>query len=338
MCPRPSTPAPDALTAAARDWLAPLQVERGLALNSSRSYARDLVRYREYLAARRVVDPLDVTPTLVAGFVVALRQGCPQHPPLAASSTARALIAVRGLHRFLLLEGRTPTDPTADVSPPTTGRRLPKALTVAQVEAVLAGTGDGSTPESLRDRALVELLYGTGARIGEAMALDVDDLQVPTAGEGLTGADVVRLIGKAGKHRIVPVGSYARAAIEAYLVRGRPALAANSGVSRGGHGGPALFLGRRGGRLSRQSAWHVISRAAASAQAAGGPATEGLSALVSPHVFRHSYATHLLEGGADVRVVQELLGHASVTTTQIYTYVTIQQLREVYAQAHPRAR
>lgn len=361
----PAAGAPrDALATAIEDWLGHLRVERGLAANTSSSYARDLVRYREHLRSHGVDDPVTVTPTHVSDFVVALREGRGQHAPLAASSAARALIAVRGLHRFLLLEGRTPSDPATDISPPTTGRRLPKALTLAQVEAVIAATGDGATPQSLRDRALVELLYGTGARIGEAVALDVDDVHVVAAvdsadlgggvagGAGsageLTGAaatepreapgDVVRLVGKGGRHRIVPLGSYARAAIDAYLVRGRPALAAAARGSGRGSGGPALFLGARGGRLSRQSAWHVIARAAAVAQASGAPGTEGLTELVSPHVFRHSYATHVLEGGADVRVVQELLGHASVTTTQIYTHVTAQQLREVYAQAHPRAR
>ena len=357
------TGASDALATAIGDWLGHLRVERGLALNTSRSYARDLARYREHLAGHGIDDPLAVTPAHVSDFVVALREGRGDRAPLAASSAARALIAVRGLHRFLLLEGRTPTDPAGDIAPPATGRRLPKALTLAQVEAVIAGTGDGSTPESLRDRALVEVLYGTGARIGEAVALDVDDVHVEAIhsesihgeeihadGEALvaagsaqeghpsgTGGDVVRLVGKGGKHRIVPLGRYARAAIDAYLVRGRPLLAQGAG-RRAGAGGPALFLGARGGRLSRQSAWHVIARAAAAAQASGAPGTDGLGALVSPHVFRHSYATHVLEGGADVRVVQELLGHASVTTTQIYTHVSAQQLREVSAQAHPRAR
>lgn len=358
--PHRATTRPDALSTAIADWLAHLRVERGLALNTSRSYARDLRRYHEHLADRGIDDPLTVTPAHVRDFVVALREGDGTHPPLAAASAGRALIAVRGLHRFLLLEGRTPTDPAADISPPATGRRLPKALTIAQVEAVIAATGDGSTPESLRDRALVEVLYGTGARIGEAVALDVDDVhpgagpaesteeeaasdrgpEATSDGRDRVAGDVVRLVGKGGKHRIVPLGRYARAAIDAYLVRGRPVLAHAAGQrsTRRAGGGAALFLGTRGGRLSRQSAWHVVARAAAIAQASGAPGTEGLAELVSPHVFRHSYATHVLEGGADVRVVQELLGHASVTTTQIYTHVTAQQLREVYAQAHPRAR
>ncbi len=334
----------DPLTSAVDDWLGHLRVERGMSVNTCRSYARDLHRYVEHLASQDVHDAQEVTPAHVSDFVVALREGRGQRRPLAASSAARALIAVRGLHRFLLLEGRADVDPAAEISPPAVRRRLPKALAVAQVEAVIAGTGDGSTPESLRDRALIELLYGTGARIGEVVALDVDDASA------MSETKVVRLVGKGGKHRIVPVGGYARAAIDAYLVRGRPVFATHS-RSRQGRGEPALFLGARGGRLSRQSAWHVIAAAAAAADEAGQGArqetspgaarrTDGpsLAALVSPHVFRHSYATHLLEGGADVRVVQELLGHSSVTTTQIYTSVTVQQLREVFAQAHPRAR
>jgi integrase/recombinase XerD len=192
---------------------------------------------------------------------------------------------------------------------------LPKALRLDQVEALLSAAGEGRTPKELRDRALLELLYGTGARISEAIGLDVDDLD-PDAG-------ALRLVGKGGKERVVPVGRYAAEALDAYLIRGRAALLAR------GAGSPALFLNSRGGRLSRQSAWTVLRSTAERAQVAGD---------VSPHTLRHSFATHLLDGGADVRVVQELLGHASVTTTQIYTLVTVDTLREVYAAAHPRAR
>ncbi len=201
------------------------------------------------------------------------------------------------------------------VRPPAPPRRLPKALAVDEVLALLEAAGIDAGPRGVRDRALLEVLYGTGARISEAVGLAVDDLD-------LTAATVL-LRGKGGKHRIVPLGSYAAQAVEAYLVRGRPALLA------AGHGSPALFFNRRGGRLSRQSAWTVLRTAAERA---------GLTAQVSPHTLRHSFATHLLDGGADVRVVQELLGHASVTTTQIYTMVTVERLREVYATAHPRAR
>ena len=209
----------------------------------------------------------------------------------------------------------TATDPAADVRPPTPPRRLPKALSIDQVEALLAATGEGRTAKELRDRALLELLYGTGARISEAVGLDVDDHDRDAA--------TLRLRGKGGKERIVPVGRYATAAADAYLVRGRPDFAGR------GSGSPALFLNSRGGRLSRQSAWTVLRSAAERAK---------ISGEVSPHTLRHSFATHLLDGGADVRVVQELLGHASVTTTQIYTLVTVDSLREVYAASHPRAR
>ena len=240
------------------------------------------------------------------------------------------MVAVRGLHAFAAAQGLAAADPARQVRPPQPPRRLPKAITLAEVERLLAAAGPLGTdsgpdgPEArarLRDRALLEFLYGTGARISEATGLDVDDLDL--AGEG-----VVRLSGKGGKQRIVPVGSYARQALEAYLVRARPALAAAAARTRNaGSAAPAVFLNTRGGRLTRQGAWMVLRAAAGRA---------GLSPL-SPHTLRHSFATHMLDGGADIRVVQELLGHASVTTTQIYTLVTVDKLREVYASAHPRA-
>jgi integrase/recombinase XerD len=251
----------------------------------------------------------------VSDFLATLREGSPDHPPLAASSAARTLVAVRGFHRFLALEGDAPTDPAAAVSPPRAPARLPKAIGIDEVERLLAAAGVGDTPASLRDRALLEVLYGVGARISEAVGLDIDDID---AQEG-----VVRLFGKGSKERLVPLGSYAAQALDAYLVRGRPVLAAK------GKGAAAVFLNQRGSRLSRQSAWAVMRTAAERAD---------LDGHLSPHTLRHSFATHLLDGGADVRVVQELLGHASVTTTQIYTLVTVQRLREVYAQSHPRAR
>jgi integrase/recombinase XerD len=237
---------------------------------------------------------------------------------LSAASAARAISAVRGLHRFAAREGLVPADVARDVKPPTPPKRLPKALDVDQVMALLAVPDD--SPLGLRDKALLEFLYGTGARISEAVGAVVDDLD-------LGDESSVTLHGKGGRTRIVPVGRYARAALDAYLVRARPALAA------AGRGTPAVFLNARGGPLSRQSAWSIL-RAAASTT---GLPVDGPHA-VSPHTLRHSYATHLLDGGADVRVVQELLGHASVSTTQVYTLVTVDRLREVYATAHPRAR
>lgn len=279
------------------------------------AYRRDLARWCAFLGSRGVVSPDEVTRAHVTDFLAAVREGSDGRPRLAASSAARTLAAVRGLHRFLADEGQLDTDPAHSVPPPRPPARLPKAIGVAEVERLLAAASVGETAVSLRDRALVEVLYGTGARISEAVTLDLDDI--------LEAEGIVRLRGKGGKERVVPVGSYAREALAAYLVRGRPELTAT------GRGTPAVFVNLRGGRLSRQSAWAVVRGAAERA---------GLPGRLSPHTLRHSFATHLLEGGADVRVVQELLGHASVTTTQIYTLVTVHRLREVYAESHPRAR
>lgn len=296
-------------------YLDHLVVERGSATNTVNSYRRDLDRYRAYLDDRGIDDLAAVTETDVREFLVALRR-----EDLADSSIARALVAARGFHKFAAAEGMTPADVAHAVRPPRPARRLPKALPLDEVLAILEAAGGDSEadgPRSLRDRALVELLYSCGARISEAVAVDLDDIDIQ--------ARSVLLRGKGGKERLVPIGRPAVAAIEAYLVRGRPGLA---GAARRSVP-PAVFLNVRGGRLSRQSAWQILSDSAARA---------GLDKSVSPHTMRHSFATHLLEGGADVRVVQELLGHASVTTTQVYTLVTVSALREVYATAHPRAR
>lgn len=297
-------------------------MERGLAEHTLQAYRRDLLRYADSLTAagRRNIE--EVRTQDVADFLASLREGDRDHPPLAASSAGRAVVAVRGLHAFALAEGLTADDPARPVRPPAPPRRLPKAISIAEVEQLLSAAGLG--PAALRDRAMLELLYGTGARISEAVGLDVDDLELAGDSRSSSVAGVVRLNGKGGKQRLVPVGSFAREAIDAYLVRARPALAAAAGR---GQPSPALFLNLRGGRLTRQGAWGALRAAAGRA---------GLSEI-SPHVLRHSFATHLLDGGADVRVVQELLGHASVTTTQVYTLVTVDKLREVYAASHPRA-
>jgi integrase/recombinase XerD len=314
------TAGPGEVARAVRSYLDHLVVERGLADNTLKSYRRDLRRYAGWLAGRGVESLDDVREETVTAFLVALREGDADHPPLSAGSAARTVVAVRGFHRFTVREGLARVDPSAAVRPPAPAKRLPKALPLADIERILDAAGAPGTALALRDRALLELLYGTGARISEAVGLDLDDLDLgdPEDTEGGT----VLLRGKGSKERMVPVGRYAREAVEAYLVRGRPEL------SSVGHGLPALFLNARGGRLSRQSAWTVLVKAAERA---------GVSAEVSPHTLRHSFATHLLDGGADVRVVQELLGHASVTTTQVYTLVTVDSLREVYATAHPRA-
>nr|WP_255378271.1 site-specific tyrosine recombinase XerD [Quadrisphaera sp. DSM 44207] len=310
---------------AVEQYLAHLRVERGLSVNTLAAYRRDLARYAEHLRAAGRSDPAQVGEEDVSAFVLALRSGQDGRPALTASSAARAVVAVRGWHRFLVLEGATAADPAAAVRPPAAPRRLPKAIGVGEVERLLEAASAGEALTALRDRALLEVLYGTGARISEAVGLDLDD--VPAGGaDGVGEPAVVRLRGKGGKERVVPLGSYALEALAAYLVRARPALAACAVRP-----GPAVFLNSRGARLSRQSAWAVL-RSAAERAGVG-----SASAPVSPHTLRHSYATHLLEGGADVRVVQELLGHASVTTTQVYTLVTADTLREVYAAAHPRA-
>jgi len=300
---------------AIRTYLDHLSVERGLAANTLTSYRRDLRRYQAYLEELGI-DSLDaVTEETVTSFLVRLREGDTEHPALSSTSAARTVVAVRGFHKFAVRDGLATSDPAASVKPPSPAKRLPKALPLSDVEAILETAGATGTTLALRDRALLEVLYGTGARISEAVGLDVDDLD--------TVDGTVLLRGKGSKERLVPVGSYALEAVDAYLVRGRPELVA------AGSGTAALFLNARGGRLSRQSAWAVLVRTAERA---------GVTKDVSPHTLRHSFATHLLDGGADVRVVQELLGHASVTTTQVYTLVTVDNLREVFATAHPRAR
>ncbi|MFE9187902.1 site-specific tyrosine recombinase XerD [Micromonospora haikouensis] len=316
-----------ALRRALRGYLDHLTVERGLSANTLASYRRDLDRYLATLAAAGIADLATVGAGVVEAHLARLRAGDDDHPPLAVSSAARAASAVRGLHRFALREGLAGADPSRDVRPPAPPHRLPRALPVDAVVRLLetagpvTATGDGA-PLALRDRALLEFLYGTGARISEAVGAAIDDLDGLDSGEA-----AVLLRGKGGRTRLVPVGGYAVEALRAWLVRGRPALVA------AGRGTPAVFVNARGGALTRQGAWTILRRAA---ERAGLP-VDGANA-VSPHTLRHSYATHLLDGGADVRVVQELLGHASVTTTQVYTLVTVERLREVYATAHPRAR
>ncbi len=297
-------------------YLRHVSIERGLSTNTVAAYRRDLAAYLALLHTREVMTPEGISLADVSAFAQHLR--IRSEKPLTASSMARMLSSVRSLHRFLLDEGLVEADVAAEVTPPKLASRLPKAITIEQMTAVLdAAAGDDLL--SLRDRALLELLYATGARISEAVDLNVDDV-IGSEGHSV---DVVRLLGKGGKQRIVPLGSFAQAAIDAYLVRARPLL------STRGRSTPALFLGFRGQRVSRQNAWLIIRARAEQAQ---------LGFEISPHTFRHSFATHLLAGGADVRVVQELLGHSSVATTQIYTLVTADTLRDMYTTAHPRAR
>lgn len=296
-------------------YLAHVTVERGLSAHTIAAYRRDLGRYAAFLEARGVRSLADVSRSDVAEFAQALGTGGDGGRALAPASASRTVVAVRGWHRFAVAERWTADDPSLEVKPRAIPKRLPKAISTDEVARVL-DAAQGDEPAGLRDRALLELVYASGARISEAIGLDVDDLTLDR------GQASVLLRGKGRKERVVPLGGFAAEALDAYLVRARASFAVK------GTGTAALFLNTRGARLSRQSAWAILKHAA---DRAGVPD-------VSPHTLRHSFATHLLAGGADVRVVQELLGHASVTTTQIYTAVTPDALREVYVAAHPRAR
>jgi integrase/recombinase XerD len=280
-----------------------------LSENSLAAYRRDLSVYLAWLSNQGIGDTGSITPAVVSQFAA---ERASAEPAPAAKSLARLQSSVRGWHRFLAREGIEQDNPALRLRPPKLPRMLPKALTIDQVERLLAAPS-AEDPVGIRDRALLELLYATGARVSEAVELDVDDV---------TQGELLRLRGKGNKERIVPLGSYARKAIDAYLTRVRPALAAKGKASA------RLFLGARGAPLSRQNVWLIIRAAAEAAQ---------LTVAVSPHTMRHSFATHLLQGGADVRVVQELLGHSSVATTQIYTHVSVDALRDVYLTSHPRA-
>ncbi|WP_022872896.1 site-specific tyrosine recombinase XerD [Nesterenkonia alba] len=316
----------DPLPQAAEQYLIHLRVERGLSENTLSSYRRDIIRYLDYLNAEGLSSPGKITESRIGDYLRALATGSDGGTALGETSVARALASIRGLHRYWAAEGLTSYDPAREVQAPKLGESLPKALSVDDITRLLE-TPNPATPLGLRDRALLEFLYATGARISEAIGLDVDD--VHRAGEGPEGLLLVRVTGKGNKQRMVPVGSYARQALNDYLTASRPALAERAQRRRRRRSSPALFLNKLGGRLSRQSAWTVLTKTAEQA---------GISADVSPHTLRHSCATHLLDGGADVRTVQELLGHASVTTTQIYTKITQQGLSEQYRLAHPRAR
>ena len=298
------------MTSPLDSYLRHLAIERGLSKNTLSAYKADLSKYRDFLDDSGLSE-LSITRAQLGDFLMWLNS-----QQLKAASSARILAAVRGYQKYLLLENLRTDDPSQQVKSPKLPKRLPKALSQAQVMSLLAASGPEPDDETadvlrLRNRAILELMYSSGCRVSEVAQLDLDEMV-----EG----GWVRIRGKGSKERLVPVGSFAQRAIDAYLVRSRPLLAAKAG-------GPALFLNQRGSRLSRQSIWEII-------QCAG----EACGLKVSPHSLRHSFATHLIEGGADVRVVQELLGHASVATTQIYTLVTIDTLREVYASSHPRAR
>nr|WP_253280846.1 site-specific tyrosine recombinase XerD [Arcanobacterium phocae] len=303
----------DEFTRAVDNYLAHLSVERALSSNTVAAYRRDLGLYQQHLESRQVTSIGHICPEDSASFVEFLRDGS-AGKAMATTSVARMVTSIRRFHAFLVSEGITTTDPTIDLHPPKIGMRLPKAISVSDMQHLLDVVASATDPIGLRDHALLEILYGTGARISEAVGLAANDIDLDNAS--------IRLFGKGRKERILPLGRYAIDAIESYLVRGRPSLAARSSI-----GSSSLFLNKRGKPLSRQSAWGIIQQVAEEAQLPH----------ITPHTFRHSFATHLLQGGADVRVVQEMLGHSSVTTTQIYTMVTRETLKEIYATAHPRA-
>jgi integrase/recombinase XerD len=298
---------------AAASFLNHLQIERGLAANTIAAYRRDLEKFRLFLDGTALSK---VSPEVITAFEVSLRQA-----NLSVPTVNRADSTLRSFFKHLQQEYGI-ADPTLEIPASKTPRRLPKALTYDQIMSMINAALKESEAITLRDQAMLELLYSSGARVSELIGINLNDLSTVTSADG--EITILKLRGKGSKERIVPLGSYASKAIDNYCVRVRPGLLAKNPKNN-----PALFLNSRGSRISRQSAWQMVLDAAAAA---------GITEHVSPHVFRHSYATHLLDGGADIRVVQELLGHSSVTTTQIYTLITIDKVRESYSMAHPRAK
>lgn len=296
-------------------YLDQLRIERGLSANSISSYARDLAKFETFLlSSHRNYSKL--TSDDLTEFEVSLKSD-----GLAISSINRTLSAIKGFYKYVALEFDI-SNPTLDISTSKIARKLPKALSVEEVTKLIESAQRIGDPISLRDSAILELLYSSGGRVSEIVGINTTDISISKTNDG--DVTVLKLRGKGSKERLVPLGKFAVSAVEDYLIRTRPALAAMNPKTE-----PALFLNARGKRLSRQSAWQIVLDAAIAT---------GLQGRVSPHVFRHSYATHLLDGGADIRVVQELLGHSSVTTTQIYTLITIDKVRETYSTAHPRAK
>ena len=298
---------------AASSFLNHLQIERGLAANSIAAYKRDLTKFNAFLNGATLNE---VTPDLINSFESSLREA-----KLSVASINRIDSTLRSFFKHLQQEYGF-ADPTLEIAPSKSARRLPKALTINQIVSMIDAAFRDGDPITLRDQAMLELLYSSGARVSELIGININDLSTVQTDDG--EIRTLKLRGKGSKERIVPLGSFASKAIDTYCVRIRPDL-----VSKSSKPSTALFLNTRGGRISRQSAWQMVLNSAKAA---------GITEHVSPHVFRHSYATHLLDGGADIRVVQELLGHASVTTTQIYTLITIDKVRETYSMAHPRAR
>jgi len=300
---------------ASTNYLNHLRIERALATNTIESYQRDLAKFALFLSDGNK-DFAHLSPSNIEAFEVFLKE-----TKISSSSINRCVSALKGFYRYCVLEYEI-SNPMTESMTLKTPRRLPKALSISEITSLIESAKREGDPISLRDCAILEILYSTGARVSEVIGINSSDI----ATQDLDGEriSVVKLRGKGSKERIVPLGKFAFAALDEYLVRTKPLLAAKNAKSES-----ALFLNSRGKRLSRQSAWQIVLDAAHAT---------GLEGKVSPHVFRHSYATHLLDGGADIRVVQELLGHSSVTTTQIYTLITIDKVRESYSSAHPRAK
>lgn len=287
-------------------------LERGLASNSIAAYRRDLEKFTRFLVD---TDLSNVTVQTITDFESSLRVS-----GLSTSSINRIVSTLRSFFKYLTQEFAL-ANPTLEIQSKKTHRRLPKALSIPEIVSLIEASHRESEIITIRDRAMIELLYSSGARVSELVGINMNDVSIMESEDGAVAT--LKLRGKGSKERIVPLGSFATAAVDDYKVRLRPALVAKNATANA-----ALFLNSRGGRITRQSAWAIVLKAAQAV---------GLESKVSPHVFRHSYATHLLDGGADIRVVQELLGHASVTTTQIYTLITIDKVRESYSMSHPRA-
>jgi len=311
MATAPTRPAARAFGELTLDFLAYLELERGLSRNTLEAYRSDLQQFGAFLERERT-GALDVTDKQLRKYVTQLVSGGKDRPPVAPATVQRKVACLRSFYRHLRREELLDRDPTADLHAPKRSQRLPKVLTRAEVQRLLA-TPSGTEPAALRDRALLELMYACGLRASEAVELEVADVDLR--------AGVLRARGKGAKERIVPVGRQAVAALKAYLARGRPGLAGDRDEDR-------LFLNHRGGGLTRQGLYKIVQRHAR---------TAGLADKMSPHTLRHTFATHLLAGGCDLRAVQEMLGHADIATTQIYTHLSAERLRDVYFKAHPRA-
>jgi integrase/recombinase XerD len=300
-------------TRAINDYLSFAAIEKGLSKNTISAYRRDLNKFLNYLDANNI-DLQQIDHVEIDKFLGWLR-GSGGNVPSSESSNSRVIVTIRNLFKFLSTGSRVP-NPLKDYSPPKIPKRLPKALKVDEVFLLLEASKFGEDILALRNNALLEILYATGGRISEIVDLELSNISE------ISETFTVKLSGKGGRERVVPIGNYAQTSLKKYLTSGRPALLKNKKSSR-------VFLNSRGNALSRQTAWEIIINCAERAK---------IESHVTPHAIRHSFATHLLDGGADIRVVQELLGHSSVTTTQIYTLVTIDKLRESYAGSHPRAK